>query len=116
MKFISIILIAYFSLLTISPALCGMNAVLKQENLCSTDNSMQGSREQSDNNKQSGKSESNSPCIPCCSIQNCHTYFIAIPKVDLIVQISATAILIPFKSDKKNSIYLSDCWRPPKIV
>ena len=114
MKFIAVILVTYISLLTISPALCGFYAAFKRVDLCcSTENNKQCSKEQTGNSKQS---DSDVPCKPCCSIQNCHCNFINVPPFDFFVQTGATAKKTPFKNDKVFSNYLPDCWHPPEIV
>lgn len=114
MKYIAIILVTYISLLTISPALCGFYAAFKRTGLCClTNNDKQCSKEQADNSKQPGKSDSDTTC---CSIQTCHCNFINVLPFDFSVQTGRTAKKAPFKNDKIFSNYLPDCWHPPEIV
>ena len=111
MKFISIILIAYITLLTVLPAVCKTYVVLKQAELCCSDkNSNQCSKDQKD------KSENNMSCTACCSIQNCNCNFVGIPQFDFLIQNGTTTKKAKIQDDKILSNYLSDCWHPPKIV
>ncbi len=113
MRFIAFILIAYISLLTVSPMVCETYTIVKQTDLCcNSDNVEQCSKNKSDN-KQSG---SNTTCTPCCSIQNCHCNFVEVPYFNFLVQVSTISKKTPTKNDKVLSNYLSDCWHPPKVV
>jgi hypothetical protein len=115
MKYIVVILLTYMSLLTVSPALCGMYAALKQADLCcSTDSDKQCSKEQPDSNKQSDKSDSNTPCTPCCIIQNCHCYFVGVPQFDFHIIAYTTTQKIRVTNDNVFSNYSSECWHPPE--
>lgn len=102
MRFIAVILVCYISLVTVTPAVCGTCTVLKQVNLCCNDD-----KDQSDNT---------TTCTPCCSLQNCHCNFVAIPQFDFLVQIDINSKKTPIKNDKILSDFLSDCWRPPEII
>jgi hypothetical protein len=117
MKFITAILVTYISLLTVSPALCGLASMLKQVDLCcAADNEKKCSKEPSDNKEQSDQSDSKTPCIPCCSVQNCLCYFVGVPQYDLAVQLITVAQKIRVKNENVFSNYLSNCWHPPKLV
>ena len=90
MRFIAIILITYISLLTASPAVCGLYETIKQVDLCcSSDSNKKCSNEPSGSKtqKQKDNSESDAPYAPCCSVQNCQCYFVTAPQLDFGIQL-----------------------------
>lgn len=112
MRFITTILIIYISLLTISPAVCGIYAVLDQTDQCCT-NTKKCSESSKDNNK---KSQNNSPCTPCCFMQNCNCYFTDVSQFIFQSNITARTKKIQSKNVNIVSNYSSDCWHPPEMI
>lgn len=119
MRFIAIILVTYISLLTVSPAVCGLYETIKQVDLCcSSDSNKKCSNEPSGNKtqKQKDKSESDAPYAPCCSVQNCQCYFVTAPQLDFGIQLVTITEKIRIKNETVISNYSSDCWQPPEKV
>ena len=112
MRIISILLISYISLLIISPSVGGMFVVAEETNMCcNSDDDNQCSREQSENRS----SDKDSPCTPCCLIQNCNCCFLASSSFEFQPLIAAGLQKIQSKNDQIHSNYLSDCWHPPEM-
>lgn len=96
MKSIALILLAYFGILLVSPLGC--------------------SKTSSNVSMGQTKSQSDTPCQACCSIQSCHCNFLGAQSFDFPVQIVAVILKQRIQNDKVLSNYLSDCWRPPKVT
>lgn len=116
MRSIALILVAYLSLLTTSPAVCNGYLVLRQDDLCCNITCETECSKDLSTNKPSGPSEKESSCLSCCSLQNSHCSFVAVPEFNFNVEMSLNTKRPPVKNDKVLSDYLSDCWQPPELI
>ena len=113
MRIISAMLFIYVSLLIVSPSICGMCASADETEMCSSScEYTQCSGEQNENES----SEKDSPCTPCCLIQNCNCCFIAPTAFEFQPLIVFSVKKIQSKNDIVVSNYSSDCWHPPEMV
>lgn len=116
MRLIAVILVAYISLLTVLPVICGTYIVLEQAELCCNSASDNQCSEEQSCNEQSDEENNNSSCISCCSVQNCNCNLVDVSRFNFLVQISLNSKRAKVENDKVISNYLSDCWQPPELV
>jgi hypothetical protein len=107
-------MLSYVSLLTVSPVLCGLTMAIKQMDLCCSETGKDCSDGQTDDKPQ--KSSENNCCVPCCSVQNCHCYFVTPQQFDFSVKLFKTIQKLRLQNESLTSNYLSDCWNPPEFV
>jgi hypothetical protein len=116
MRIVIVLLAGYISFLVFSPAVCGIDTMLKQfdsKSCCNGEKSDPCSKKNTSSNKQT---DCNTSCTPCYFMQNCPCYFVSDTQLKLQPDFYTAAQKTTFTADKIFSTFLSDCWRPPEVA
>ncbi|HTF03598.1 MAG TPA: hypothetical protein VK826_06205 [Bacteroidia bacterium] len=115
MKFFIFLFAAYLTFLVTSPVICTATCEEEKEPSCCTAEAT-CTAEKTSKESTEDKTNGNTCCTPCCSMQNCHCFFESITEINFNVSAYSIANQYLLQDDKLNSTYLSDCWQPPEIV
>jgi hypothetical protein len=116
MRFFSIILLCYISLLAVLPTICQSYTLVSKIDLCCINTKGDCKSNSENNNPQPQKSSDNNCCIPCGASQVCHCYFIVTSQLNFSIVINETLNKWHSYNESAISNSPSNCWHPPKFV
>ena len=103
------ILLSYFSILVVSPAVCSVYLGIDAIEFCGTNDSCTSSADiPNDSN------DGNLPCADCCIMGCCECDYFLMDTNDGPSEVLSGEKKMLINNENAHSSYLSKCWKPPK--